>query len=80
MLEPIICSTSMATTRSRPPSNYRMAGNFQMTVDYCAEHFDPEHLLGIQMNVWQPTLEECRERHIQGLAEIEQTLAGVHRG
>jgi len=61
-------------------SNYRMPGNFQMTVDYFAEHFDPKHLLGIQMNVWQPTLEECRPRYEHGIEAVKQTLASLKQG
>jgi len=57
-------------------SNYRTVENFQMTVDYCTRHLAPERLLGFMQTVWQPTLEECRQRHMQAVEMVGQVLAG----
>ena len=61
-------------------SNYREAENFQKTVDYCRRHIAPERLLGFLQTVWQPTLEECRPRHIQAIEVAELARAGFRRG
>jgi hypothetical protein len=61
-------------------SNYREVDNFQQTVDFCRRHVAPERLLGFMQTVWQPTLEECRARHLQGIELVGRARAGYQRG
>jgi hypothetical protein len=45
------------------------------TVTYCAEHIDPQRLVGFLQTVWRPTLEACREQHMQALDLVGQARA-----
>ena len=49
-------------------SNWTTPENFGRTVDYCREHITPDRLFGFLQTVWKPTLEECREQHMQAIA------------
>lgn len=56
-------------------SNWTTPENFGRTVSYCREHVAPARLLGFLQTVWKPTLEECRERHMQAIALAGQARA-----
>lgn len=56
-------------------SNWTVPQNIANTVAYCREHIAPERLLGFMQTVWRPTLEECRERHMQAIDLAGQALA-----
>ena len=55
-------------------SNWSSEENFARTVAYCREHVAPERLLGFMQTVWKPTLEVCRERHMQALDLVGQSI------
>jgi hypothetical protein len=54
-------------------SNWTTPENFGRTVRFCRQHLAPERLLGFLQTVWKPTLEECRERHMQAIELVGQT-------
>lgn len=56
-------------------SNWRVPENFQETVNYCTRHIARERLLGFLQTVWRPTLEACRQRHIQAIELAGQAIA-----
>ena len=56
-------------------SNWSVAENFGATVRYCAERIPPQRLIGYLQTVWRPTLEVCRERHMQALELVGQAKA-----
>ena len=56
-------------------STWRVPENLQRTVTYCRDHIAPERLLGFLQTVWRPTLEACRERHMQAIELAGQALA-----
>jgi len=56
-------------------SNWSVPENFQETVAYCRKHIAPERLLGFLQTVWKPTLEACRQNHIQAIELAGQALA-----
>ena len=53
-------------------SNWSTDVNFERTVAYCREHIAPERLLGFLQTVWKPTLEACRNRHMQAIEQVKQ--------
>ena len=53
-------------------SNWTTPDNFGRTVAYCRQHIAPQRLLGYLQTVWKPTLEECRERHMQAIQLVGQ--------
>ena len=55
-------------------SNWSKAENFGLTVDFCRQHIAPERLLGFMQTVWYPTLEECRDRHMEALDLVAKAL------
>jgi hypothetical protein len=57
-------------------SNWSTPENFSRTVAFCREHIAPERLLGFLQTVWKPTLEVCRERHMQAIELVGQALKG----
>jgi hypothetical protein len=48
-------------------SNWTDAGNIGQTVQYCREHLARDRLKGFLQTVWKPTLEECRQRHMEAI-------------
>ena len=48
-------------------SNWSCPENFPSTVDYARRHVAPQRLLGFLQTVWRPTVEECRDRHIEAI-------------
>lgn len=55
-------------------SNWSVPENFEKTVLYCKEHIAPNRLLGFLQTVWKPTLEACRQHHIQALELVRQAM------
>jgi hypothetical protein len=55
-------------------SNWSTPVNLAGTVAYCRNHIAPERLLGFLQTVWRPTLEECRERHMEAIELVGQAL------
>ncbi len=55
-------------------SNWSVPENFQGTVTYCKRRIAPERLKGFLQTAWKPTLEECRDRHIQAIELVGQAL------
>jgi len=53
-------------------SNWTNRINFKGTVDYCREHVAPERLYGFLQTVWKPTLEECRDRHLEAIDLVKE--------
>ena len=49
-------------------SNWSCPENFGRTVSHARKHIAPERLLGFLQTVWRPTLEDCRERHMEAIA------------
>jgi hypothetical protein len=54
-------------------SSWTTPENIGRTVRFCREHIAPERLRGFLQTVWKPTLEECRERHMQAIALVSQS-------
>ena len=48
-------------------SNWSVPENFQKTVTCCRKHIAPERLFGFLQTAWKPTLEACRQGHIQAI-------------
>ncbi|OFZ52958.1 MAG: hypothetical protein A3D92_21430 [Bacteroidetes bacterium RIFCSPHIGHO2_02_FULL_44_7] len=57
-------------------SNYYSATNFVKLVNYCKRNISSDRLLGFLQTCWQPTLNPCRERHIQAIEQVR--LARLH--
>jgi hypothetical protein len=61
-------------------SNWTNRINFKGTVDYCREHLAQERLYGFLQTVWKPTLEECRDRHLEAIDLVKEAkMAWVSR-
>ena len=56
-------------------SNWSALDNIAGTVDFCRQHIAPERLLGFMQTVWHPTLEECRDKHMEALDLLAKALA-----
>jgi hypothetical protein len=56
-------------------STWRVAENMERTVAYCATHVAPSRLYGFMQTVWKPTLEICRERHMEALEMLGRGIA-----
>ncbi len=56
-------------------SNWSCPENFQRTVSFCKKHIPAKHLKGFFMTVWRPTLEECRDRHIDAIRLSAKEIA-----
>jgi len=48
-------------------SNWGCPENFGRTVSHARRNIAPERLLGFLQTVWRPTLEECRDRHMEAI-------------
>lgn len=53
-------------------SNWTSPENFQKTVEFAKGHIAPERLLGFLQTVWRPTLEDCRQRHMDAIRQLAQ--------
>ncbi|MGQ9630483.1 MAG: Tat pathway signal protein [bacterium] len=59
-------------------SNWLNPENFGRTVSYCGKHIAPERLLGFLQTSWKPTLEACRQQHIQAIELAGRAIANWH--
>jgi hypothetical protein len=57
-------------------SNWTSPKNFGMTVEYCQQHIAAERLLGFMQTTWKPTLEACRQRHMEAIDQVAEASAG----
>jgi hypothetical protein len=48
-------------------SNWSTPVNFGRTVEFAQENISSEHLLGFLQTVWRPTVEACRDDHMEAL-------------
>lgn len=55
-------------------SNWTDFSNFPDTVRFAARHIDPARLKGFMQTPWKPTLEDCRERHLQALDAVAKGI------
>jgi hypothetical protein len=55
--------------------NGSVATHFPDTVTCCRRHIAPARLKGFLQTVWKPTLEVCRERHLQAIDLVGQARA-----
>jgi len=55
-------------------SNWSSAENFEGTVRFCREHIAPARLAGFLQTAWKPTIESCRDRHIDAIALAGKAL------
>jgi hypothetical protein len=53
-------------------SNWSTPTNFGRTVEYCRERIAPERLYGFLQTPWKPTLEACRQRHLEAIQQVGQ--------
>jgi hypothetical protein len=58
-------------------SNWSNTANMRGTVVYCRQHIGSERLKGFLQTVWKPTLEACRERHMEALRLAGEAFGGV---
>ncbi len=59
-------------------SNYSNPENFELTVKYCRKHVAPERLLGFIQTPWRPTLEECRQRHVEAIEQVRRAISAFN--
>jgi hypothetical protein len=60
-------------------SNWTTPDNIPGTVRFCREHLSPERLKGFLLAPWRPTLEACRDRHLDALDRFAEVIAEVKR-
>lgn len=58
-------------------SNWSHAENFERTVEYCAKNIPPERLLGFLQTSWKPTIDPCRQRHLEAIEQVGRAKAGL---
>jgi hypothetical protein len=58
-------------------SNWSVPENLARTVAFCREYVAGPRLLGFLQTVWKPTLEVCREQHMQALELLGQALTSA---
>lgn len=51
-------------------SNWSSDVNFERTVEFSRARLAPERLKGFLQTIWKPTLEPCRERHQNAVAQV----------
>lgn len=56
-------------------SNWSSPENFGMTVEYIRKNIPQDHLLGFLQTPWKPTLEACRQRHMEAIAQVRDAKA-----
>jgi hypothetical protein len=55
-------------------SNWSSPKNFGMTVEYCRKNIPADRLFGFFQTIWNPTIEECRERHEQAIDQVAAVI------
>lgn len=55
-------------------SNWSSPENFGKTVDYLRKNLPAEHLLGFMQTPWKPTLEACRQRHMEAIEQVQRAI------
>lgn len=55
-------------------STWTTSDNFAKTVAYCREHIPDERLMGFMQTVWHPTIQECRDVHMEALRQVGLAL------
>lgn len=58
-------------------SNHSNNENFGMTVDYCQQHIQKQHLLGFLQTPWRPTIEEFRQRHMEAIEQVGAAISAI---
>ncbi len=58
-------------------SNWSTPENFGKTVEYCTGLIDPARLKGYLQTPWKPTLEDCRDHHIQAVEQVGAAIAAL---
>ncbi len=53
-------------------SNWDSPENLKLTVDFAKKNIAPERLLGFLQTVWRPTLEDCRQRHMDAISQLAE--------
>lgn len=61
-------------------SNHSSPQSFDLTVKYCREHLTPERLAGFMQTVWRPLTEQYRDRHLQAVEQVKETVARWNGG
>jgi hypothetical protein len=56
-------------------SNWTVPENLPRTVAFCREHVAPSRLLGFLQTVWKPTLESCRDKHMEAVGLMARAIA-----
>lgn len=56
-------------------SNWTAPENLPLTVRHCRQVIAPERLKGFLQTVWKPTLEVCRQRHVEAIELVRQAKA-----
>lgn len=56
-------------------SNYVDPENFHQTTTFCRQHLAPQRLRGFLQTVWKPTLERCRQDHLEAIAQVGRAKA-----
>jgi hypothetical protein len=55
-------------------SNVSCKENFGELVEYCRENTNPTNLQGFMTAPWQPTIEDCRDRIIDAIDQVGETI------
>ena len=55
-------------------NNWSSPKNFEMLADYCRKHLNPSQLLGFIQSTWQPTLEVCRQTHMEAIEQAGRAI------
>ncbi len=53
-------------------SNHRCPENFPKTVAFCRKYIAPKRLLGFLQTTWRPTMNPCRDRHLEAIEAVAQ--------
>jgi hypothetical protein len=56
-------------------SNWTDPQNLGQTVDHCRRVIATERLKGFLQTIWKPTLEACRQRHVEAIDLLGQARA-----
>jgi hypothetical protein len=56
-------------------SNWTVPENLIRTVAFCREHIASSRLLGFLQTVWKPTLDSCRDRHMEAIELMGRAIA-----
>ena len=53
-------------------SNWSSPESFGLTVEHCTKVIPQERLLGFFQTPWKPTLSECRQHHLDAIAQVRK--------